>query len=58
MEQARTILVSGLGGGLDIVNATLLYHALRNDGRSGSAAMQLTSVSDIEFDLVPFATLS
>lgn len=29
---ARNILVSGLGGGLDVINASVLYHALKNNG--------------------------
>lgn len=29
---AKNVLVSGLGGGLDVINASVLYHALKNDG--------------------------
>ncbi len=33
MENKHKILVSGLGGGLDVINASLLYHVLRSAKR-------------------------
>ena len=61
MEHARSVLVSGLGGGLDIVNATLVFYALRNEARCVLPLFFFSALAhELEgflLDLAPCATL-